>query len=520
MTARVAFCSPPLFLIAALAGAPTLPALSAGEITHTGGVLGTSVTYDLKGNPGVLYVFAPSLNNGPTPLALFDPSDLRVLEVGLDLVSIWSLGAFDFFGNSQIVLPLPPAPALEGLPLRAQMVEIVLIPTVFGDLSPLNSFTLGFPQQSVFTANKNVASIYGHTTHTLDDGRVLLVGGYDDPAPGTTHERDSFVVFDPQDESFTELPDLMSTTRAAHASAKLADGRVLVIGGANAAGGAQNTADIWDPATEKPTPTPLMNEARIFPTATLLNDGRVFVAGGIGSFDFSDVVGALSSARRSTEIYDPVTDTWTPGPDLPKGRVGHRASLLGDGRVLITGGLEVTVVFGVPVPNISSDCRRYDPGTDTILSTASFTGQRALHGQVTLNNGDALIAGGGDGSLLTLVAAGLDTTRVYDHQADVWTNTAPLNTARGYLNLVNTGTEIVAIGGLTSVDLTTFTGPTSTAIETTTQSVLSWTPQGDMKVGRELGLSNLCDGGLRILTTGSGHEDFNPFNDTGEIYIP
>ena len=312
----------------------------------------------------------------------------------------------------------------------------------------------------------------------------------------------------------------MIEPRGAHTSIKLLDGRVLVLGGATPSGGGTNTAEIWDPATETSTQVATMIDTRIFPTATLLGDGRVFVAGGIGSFDFTDIVGAFNSARRSSEIYDPVTNTWTAGPDLPKGRVGHGASLLGDGRVLICAGLEVNVIFGIPVPEISNDCRRYDPGTNAFLPTASFTGERIFPGQVALNNGDALVAGGGNGSLLSLTAMGLNTTRVYDHVANVWTNTAPLNVGRGYLNLLNTGTEILAIGGLTVVDLTGFSGPTATAIESAPQSILSWTYEADLQLGRELGLSNLIDGGLRVLTTGSGYNNFHPDADSGEVYFP
>ena len=83
---------------------------------------------------------------------------------------------------------------------------------------------------------------------------------------------------------------------------------------------------------------------------------------------------------------------WGPGPNLPKPRGMHSASLLGDGKVLITGGLDVVTVFGVPIGSSSNDARRYDPVTNQILSTASFSGARGLHDQITLPNGGILKA--------------------------------------------------------------------------------------------------------------------------------
>ncbi len=57
-------------------------------------------------------------------------------------------------------------------------------------------------------------------------------------------------------------------------------------------------------------------------TTTLLNDGRVLLAGG----------------SASAEVYSPVTDSWTLAGELVKRRDGQTATLLTDGRVLIAGG--------------------------------------------------------------------------------------------------------------------------------------------------------------------------------------
>jgi len=87
---------------------------------------------------------------------------------------------------------------------------------------------------------------------------------------------------------------------------RLADGRVLVIGG-SADGWSYNDhcyaeAEIYDPATGSFTATGSMADALVAQTATLLPDGRVLIAGGHDAS--TDVAGA--------EIWDPETGTFAP----------------------------------------------------------------------------------------------------------------------------------------------------------------------------------------------------------------
>jgi hypothetical protein len=76
------------------------------------------------------------------------------------------------------------------------------------------------------------------------------------------------------------------------------------------------------------SPTDSMSTSRYYHAATLLPDGRVLVSGGSNG----------SSPLASAEIYDPALGTWSPTPFMSTARVGHTATLLQDGPVLVTGG--------------------------------------------------------------------------------------------------------------------------------------------------------------------------------------
>ena len=113
----------------------------------------------------------------------------------------------------------------------------------------------------------------------------------------------------------------------------LPDSRVLVAGGSLGGEQATATAELFDPVTNRWSPAPPMSTPRMEHAAVLLHTGKVLVAGGITSSVNLD--GSLATA----ELYDYRVDRWMPAPPMPTGHAGAVAGVLGDGEALIAGGL-------------------------------------------------------------------------------------------------------------------------------------------------------------------------------------
>ncbi|HUU02250.1 MAG TPA: hypothetical protein VM425_12470 [Myxococcota bacterium] len=102
------------------------------------------------------------------------------------------------------------------------------------------------------------------------------------------------------------------------------------------------SVDIFDPGTGSIYPTRPMNTPRALASATTLADGRVLVAGGARRLRRDPAAGLPVSADpedlpASFEIYLPDKKLWIEKP-MPEGMIFHSASLLPDGRVLLAGG--------------------------------------------------------------------------------------------------------------------------------------------------------------------------------------
>lgn len=507
---------------AAWLGAAASPASAQATLTRVDGVLGTAVAYQMSADPGSLFVLLPSLNTGPTPLAIVDPLDARVLEVGLDLVSLWKFGFLDGAGNAGASYSLPADPVLHGIAFHAQFVTLPGAPTLVDEVSNRTSLMLGLPGLTTFTVGPRPEQLDGHSQTGLDDGRLLIAGGTSVDALGNSVGINGFRLFDPQTQSFSVAGGTMQSDRSGHSATKLNDGRVLVLGGFNALSQALSSADIWNPATGSAAPAAAMSTARVQHTATLLADGRVFVAGGVSSYDLADPIGTLNNALNSSAIYNPATNAWSAGPNLPEKRIGHNATRLGDGRVLVSGGIEVASLFGIPLPAFSNDCRRYNPATNAFLATAAFNGPRAFHGQVTLSNGNALIVGGVDGDLILLSFTTLASARIYNTATNSWSNVASLATPRVYPTVVDSGGEVMVFGGLATFDITTSSGTPAQTIESASESVTAWSSPTSLLLARPLVAATIVDGGQRVLITGSGDNGSGGLvpDLTAEIFIP
>src|SRR3954454_6177940 len=207
----------------------------------------------------------------------------------------------------------------------------------------------------------------------------------------------------------------------------LNNGKVLVAGGISAkgtgSGGYLAGAELYDPATGVWAAPGRMLHSREYHTATLLRNGQVLVTGGYGAGGF----------QTGAELYDPATGKWRATGKMPVPRDWHTATLLRSGKVLIAGGDDDGTAL--------ARADLYDPRTGKWSRAGSMGGARYLHSATRLADGRVLVAGGYNGGALA-------TARLYDPKTGKWSSTGGMagRRSRHTATLLADGRVLVAGG--------------------------------------------------------------------------
>jgi WD40 repeat protein len=170
----------------------------------------------------------------------------------------------------------------------------------------------------------------------------------------------------------------MSAGRTGHTATLLQSGKVLMAGGDPCLFDGfyyencpLSSAELYDPVAGTFAATGKMSVTRVSHTATLLSNGKVLVAGGHDA---------------SAELYDPTSGKFAATGSMSVGRSSHTATLLANGKVLIAGGQNVSGTLAT--------AELYDPNSGTFIATGTMAASRTAHTATLLANGNVLIAGG------------------------------------------------------------------------------------------------------------------------------
>jgi N-acetylneuraminic acid mutarotase len=273
---------------------------------------------------------------------------------------------------------------------------------------------------------------FDHTATLLPNGKVLVAAGRN----STARAIESAELYDPATGTWSGTGSLI-TARDTQTATLLQDGKVLVTGGILPQGGGTDSAELYDPTTGTWTSTGSMSSMRDTHTATLLPNGKVLVAGG-------EVYPPSGSHTASSHLYDPNTGTWSATGSLNTSRAYHTATLLPNGKVLVTGGV------GNGSSQALSLAEVYDPNTGTWSRTDSLNTARVFHPAILLPNGKVLVAGG---SPSTNPRGALASAELYDLTTGTWTATGSMAADRDDVQtamvLLNTG-QVLMTGGVTT----------------------------------------------------------------------
>ncbi len=184
------------------------------------------------------------------------------------------------------------------------------------------------PSSGKWTATGSMTAARGTFTLTvLATGKVLAAGGIN----GANNPIGSAELYDPSTGKWT-VTGKMITARDEHTAALLSTGNVLVAGGENAAGVTTTKTELYNPSTGKWSATGNLNTSRLEHSSTMLANGNVLIAGG------NNVTNNATTVLSSAELYNPATGKWTKTGSMSNARVGHTATLMVSGMVMVASG--------------------------------------------------------------------------------------------------------------------------------------------------------------------------------------
>jgi N-acetylneuraminic acid mutarotase len=317
--------------------------------------------------------------------------------------------------------------------------------------------------------------------------------------------------------AWTAGPPLTSA-RFAHTATLLQNGNVLVFGGFNSPGyaNALPTAELYVPGSGAWSSAGSLPGATVglaFHTATLLANGKVLVTGGLTGTPTADL-GGLNPATSAAYLYDPSAppaSAWSSAGHFVIGVQYHTATLLGNGKVLVVGGADnqaEPVAFAY----------LYDPSNNMWSAAASCITARFAHTATLLATGDVLIAGGSNWFQAEGRGAGLNSAEIYHPATDTWSSAGSMQTARSLFTataLVN-GRVLVAGGTNAPGMWGGFGGTPFTSAELYNPWANQWSVTGSLSGGREsYGAALLTNG---TVLAAAGDQPPNGSVASAEIY--
>lgn len=288
---------------------------------------------------------------------------------------------------------------------------------------------------------------------------------------------------------------MMTSPRSMPTANLLLDGRVLVAGGIGSSAIAVASADLYDPISRTFSATGSMSFPRDAAASARLLDGRIFVAGGEDN---------TATAIAAVELYNPATGTWTLTSSMSTPRVNPTATLLDNGKVLVVGGYSID---DNSFPLASAEI--YDPATGIFSATGSLSTARRNHTATLLNNGKVLVAGGYNGGDSS---NNLDAPEIYDPATGIFSVTGSMGTPRRYptANLLLDG-KVLVVGGYGADNVVL----ASASLYNTQTSTFSYTGAMNTPTGRQTA-TLLIDG--KVLIAG-GYNGVNALS-SAELYDP
>ena len=314
-------------------------------------------------------------------------------------------------------------------------------------------------------------------------------------------------VYDPSKNEWTLVDNGMAVPRGreliTNDASLLADGRVLFATTHNKP--VSNVAEVYDPSTNKFATVKPLNHARAGSAQTLLADGRVLVAGGADD---------LLTAVNKGEVFDPGTNTWTDtANDLPEDHIDPVVATLPNGQALVSGGAKPPIVGGDRIGSTGSNL--YDPATNTFTPTGAISSGHIYGGSAVLPDGRVLVLGGTD----KVAQAGvhpIDTAETYSLATGTWTKVERMDTA--WLSpaavvvpdgrvFVCCGTEFTAAATRTQIYTPSYvpTAPRSaTAVAGDASATVKWTAPASDGDNPILGYTVTASTGQQVSTPDPG----------------